>query len=168
MQIVLTRTAYNVDCTLSELVAGHTKLFGIEQPWNNNEKGHSCIPDGTYDLVPYYSNKHKAWTWCFHNAALGIWADPDMIPVYAEANGRSVCEIHSANWADQLEGCLALGLSHGILDNKQAVLNSKAAIQALITVLAPDGDVENAHGHTILIKPLDGLKGTSDYIYEPK
>ena len=168
MQIVLTRTAYNPSETLGELQAGNTKLYTIERPWLNNDPETSCVPDGTFDLVPYYSNKHQSWTWCLHNASLGIWTTPDMIPVYAEKNGRSTIEIHSANFAHELLGCIAPGLAHGIFEGQQAVLNSKAAMQALITVLAPDGDIKEAHGHTLLIKPLDGLKGTSDYMYEPK
>lgn len=168
MNLVLTRTTYGQNETQGELLVNGVKLFTIEQPWNNNEHGKSCVPDGTYDLVPYFSNKHHTWTWCLHNAALGIWATPDMIPVYAEANGRSVCEIHSANVASELQGCIAPGLGHGILEGQQAVLNSKSAIKVLVDALAPDGEIENAHGHTLQIKPLDGLKGTSGYIYEPK
>lgn len=180
MELVLTRNTYGQNETMGEMPVNGVKLFTIEQPWKDNLKGHSCVPDGTYDLVPYYSNKHQCWTWCLHNAALGIFATDTMIPEYAEANGRAECELHSATWAFQLEGCVAPGLAHGNIlvtpewsetyagQTLPGVLQSKSAIKVLVQALAPDGEIENAHGHTLQIRPLDGLNGTKDYIYEPK
>ena len=77
-----------------------------EQPWRNNEEGHSCIPVGDYKLLPYQSPAHGA-TVVFHNPDLDIYGTPEMIP--PGKTGRSLCEIHSANWPFQLRGCVAVG-----------------------------------------------------------
>jgi len=77
-----------------------------EQPWNNNISNHSCIPAGDYELLPYQSPAHGP-TVVFHNPALGIYGTPQMIP--AGTHGRSLCEIHNANWPYQLRGCVAVG-----------------------------------------------------------
>jgi hypothetical protein len=73
-----------------------------EQPWNDNQADHSCIPEGTYELMPYDSPAHGA-TVVFHNPALGIYGTPVMIP--PGAMGRSLCETHSANSPFQVKGC---------------------------------------------------------------
>lgn len=91
---------------------GRISLDGVdfaatcEQPWRNNEEGHSCIPVGDYKLLPYELPAHGA-TVVFHNPDLGIYGTPEMIP--AGKTGRSLCEIHSANWPFQLRGCVAVG-----------------------------------------------------------
>ena len=173
MQLILTREVYAPDYTQGVFSGPFTaKIYSIEQPFADNKPGHSCVPDGLYDLVPYYSPKHACWTFCLHNAALGIFALPDMIPEYA-INGRSVCEIHSANFASQLEGCIAPGLAWGHMKDdasgkdEAAVLQSKAAISVLMKVLAPDGEIEHAHGHTLLIRPETGQPGTKGYSWTP-
>ncbi|GGC71336.1 DUF5675 family protein [Undibacterium terreum] len=77
-----------------------------EQPWNNNLANHSCIPVGEYVLIPYQSPAHGP-TVVFHNPALGIYGTPEMIP--KGVSGRSLCEIHNANWPFQVKGCIAVG-----------------------------------------------------------
>lgn len=165
MQLSFTRDTYTPTETRGVGLLGN--LHTIEQPWVNNEDGHSCAPDGLYDLIPYYSDKHGCWTWCLHNPDLGIWATQDMIPQEARKNGRFVLELHSANWAFQLKGCIAPGLTCGMLEDKWAVMESKEAMQKIIAALAPDGDIENATGHTLLIQAAPGLLGTSGYTYIP-
>ena len=91
---------------------GRMSLDGVdfcatcEQPWRDNLEGHSCIPVGDYDLLPYDSPAHGP-TVVFHNPGLGIYGTPDRIP--PGKAGRSLCEIHSANWPFQLRGCVAVG-----------------------------------------------------------
>ncbi|HEY2068249.1 MAG TPA: DUF5675 family protein [Rhizomicrobium sp.] len=101
-----------------------------EQPWKNNAPGHSCIPAGQYDLLPYNSPKHGE-TVVFHNPALGIYGTPDRIP--AGCKGRSLCEIHPANWPRQLEGCVAVGLVVAdILPFGRGVTASDAVFRTLV------------------------------------
>ncbi|MGH9351264.1 MAG: DUF5675 family protein, partial [Terriglobia bacterium] len=86
-----------------------TTFYSIELPWRDNHPDLSCIPPGEYELRRYISPKHGK-TFCFHNPVLGVWALPAMIPA-GIVGARSLSEIHAANWADELLGCVGLGLS---------------------------------------------------------
>lgn len=89
-----------------------------ELPWRNNKNGVSCIPVGTYIAYWFNSPKHG---WCYQ---------------LKNVPKRSMVQIHSANYmADktlgklsELEGCIALGKSIGVLNGQTAVLSSKQAI----------------------------------------
>jgi hypothetical protein len=114
---------------------GHMSIDGVafcvtcEQLWNDNLEGHSCIPIGDYQLLPYLSPAHGP-TVVFHNPALGIYGAPDMIP--AGQTGRSLCEIHSANWPFQLKGCVAVGaIITNMPPNGMGVTQSVATLQQL-------------------------------------
>lgn len=129
--------------------AGERFWFTIEQPWRDNQKGVSCVPMGLYELVPYLSPTHGA-TWCLHNPPLGIYAG--FGPRAAPPGGRDFCELHSANWARQLEGCIALGIEGRPLYDPStghcmpAVEKSCDAIQELVLFLG-----RLSHGHTLSI-----------------
>lgn len=122
-------------------------FYAIELPWRNNAHDTSCVPAGTYALIPYFSPKHNAQTWCLHNPALSVYGT-DPVP----AGGRDHCEIHSANWAEQLLGCIALGLDHQPMYDpltgkvEPAVEHSKDAIARLLVILGP-----MSSGHTLTI-----------------
>jgi hypothetical protein len=77
-----------------------------EQPWNNNLPDTSCIPAGTYELLPYSSPVHGE-TVVFHNPALGVYGEQAMIP--KGKTGRFLCEIHVGNWPKDVKGCVAVG-----------------------------------------------------------
>jgi Family of unknown function (DUF5675) len=108
----------HLEITRHKKLSGPTGTFGAlvidgaviaqtcEQPWNGNAPGASCIPPGDYELRPYDSGAHGA-TVVFHNPALNVYATLDLIP--RGRPGRSLCEIHSANWPFQLRGCVAVG-----------------------------------------------------------
>ena len=94
-----------------------------ELPWHNNAHGISCIPAGAYICKWFNSPKHG---FCYQ-----VYGVPD----------RNLIEIHSANFmgdlprAKQLEGCIALGKSKGMLapnaaqPAQMAILQSKIAIE---------------------------------------
>ena len=64
----------------------------IERGWLDNKSRISCIPAGTYDVKLEYSNRFKT----------------DLYEIYGVSN-RSECKFHAANFAKQLNGCIALG-----------------------------------------------------------
>lgn len=144
MNLLLTRTDALVDCTrgLIKLDDG-TTLYSLELPWKNNEKNVSCVPPGVYQLIPYTSPKHDS-TWYLENTDLGVGG--------AGAH-RSFCEIHSANWASQLEGCIALGLDDKPMYNPAegeivaAVEQSMLAINRIKNVLGI-----GSNGNTLTIE----------------
>ena len=147
------QTVSGAEATTGTLIVDGQRFFSIEQPWRDNQAGHSCVPAGTYLLIPYMSPKHGA-TWCLHNPELNIYGQSKQ-PV--PAGGRSFCELHSANWAEQLEGCIALGLTgQPMLDPatgtvEPAVQESRNAIAQLLQILTP-----LSSGHTLKITRTTG------------
>ena len=133
--ILTMNTAPALNATAGRLTAATLSLFTIELPWDDNKPDVSCVPAGSYDLIPYDSPRHGA-TWRLHNAALNVYGTA-FVPI----GGRSEIELHSANFARQLLGCIALGLEAapmfddvtGIVE--PAVENSRDAVAELITVL---------------------------------
>ncbi len=94
-------------------------VFTIERPWLNNQHGISCIPNGVYDVEKYISPT-KGDVWLLQN-----------VP------NRSEIEIHPANFASQLEGCIAPGNAMGEIGGVPAVLGSQVTFHMLKSVL-PD------------------------------
>jgi hypothetical protein len=93
------------------------RFVTIELPWKSNQKDISCIPNGNFMVTKINSPKHGN---CF-----GITGVPE----------REDIEIHSANTADQLEGCIAVGLSWGYMEGKRAVFNSRIALKNLLDAM---------------------------------
>lgn len=139
-------TVSGAEATTGILIAGDQRFFSMEQPWNGNEAGHSCVPAGEYLLIPYYSPKHGA-TWCLHAPALNVYGTEPVPP-----GGRSYCELHSATWARQLKGCVALGLDGQPMFDpltgkvEPAIEESRDAIAELRQILTP-----LSSGHTLSI-----------------
>ena len=103
----------------------------LELPWKDNHPQTSCILPGpgdtaTYTVKTINSPKHG-------NPTYQVQDVPN----------RSMVEIHSANFAGdeskglhcQLLGCIALGKSIGILEDQQALLNSKVAVKEFMDIL---------------------------------
>ena len=99
------------------------KKEAIERGWRNNERGVSCIPPGEYPVRLEYSPKFKK----------------DLYEIY-EVPGRSECKFHAANFAYQLNGCIALGNNRRKINNDhyEDVTSSRFAMAAFHKAL--DGD----------------------------
>jgi len=76
------------------------KSEAIERGWMDNQNRISCIPSGEYPVLLEYSNKFKK----------------DLYEIYKVPN-RSECKFHAANYARQLNGCIALGKNRVDIDN---------------------------------------------------
>lgn len=114
--------------TQGTLRIGDLVLFTIEQPWNNNVIGHSCIPTGSYRVIPHVSPT-KGDCWIIDGPAQNVYAENP------PSGGRSLILIHSANFASQLEGCIAPGMNRGQIDGIDAVLSSREAMTQLQSIL---------------------------------
>lgn len=138
MIIQLLRTQYTDTSTVGYIDLAGWTFYTIEQPWRDNEQGHSCVPVGTYTLIPYVSPRHGA-TYCLHNPLLNIYGTGTIPP-----GGRSYCEIHSANWASQLNGCIALGSDDVPMFNpatgkvELAVEDSRNAVAKFLSIIGID------------------------------
>lgn len=104
-------------------MAGNAPFYTLEDPWNNNEVGNSCIPIGEYGLVlgMFYGGD-------------GVGGKKDY-PTYELQNvsGRDLIKIHVANMITQLLGCIALGLELGYMNNLWCVQKSQLAFDTFMS-----------------------------------
>lgn len=98
----LMRDTYWQTGTYGILYVEGRQFPSVEQPWNDNTPFESCIPEGTYTVSPRMSPRFGD---CF------ILSGGTVVKEEREAKDgqRYLCLIHSANWADQLQGCIAFG-----------------------------------------------------------
>jgi len=110
---LLERFAYLPGCTLGTLtIEGCPKLWTMERPWRDNVKRESCIPEGEYGLKAHLGRIQPAIL-------------IDGVP------RRTAILFHAANYASELQGCIAPGL-HWRTGEPPAVLNSRAAMSLLM------------------------------------
>ena len=96
MNGTLSRHSHGKFGTFSDLQIGGLELVMVEQDWENNKPYVSCIPNGTYILEYYVSEKHGP-SYILSNIELNIGK------FKGEAT-RFGCLIHKANLASQLQG----------------------------------------------------------------
>lgn len=107
----------------------------LELPWKKNETGISCIPDGTYEVVPRKSTKYGN-----HLHVTGV-------------KDREFILIHWGNYAGSLnpktkkvdiEGCILVGSAFADFDGDDVneITNSKNTFNALMKA-APEGFLLN-------------------------
>lgn len=156
MILTLTRDTPRLDCQEGILNLNGAQYFTMERPWLDDQPGLSCVSVGTYTLVPH-TVKHGALvgleTYALSNPGLGVFPEPPA--GYAGSNPmRIACLIHPANWAFQLEGCIAPGKARGLLtppnskSPEPAVLASKDAFNEILEALGGPGQL----GHTLVIQ----------------
>ncbi len=108
-------------------------LFTLERPWVEGLPGgmpfESCVPDGEYELLPHVRPNGD------HVLAL---RNPDLHVFYTkeergDEDGRYLILFHSANWVEQINGCIAPGLVRTIAENKRMVRSSRAAMAKIMS-----------------------------------
>lgn len=118
-----------------------TSFQTLELPWRANAEGKSCIPPGTYKVETRNSPKFG----------------PGVYEVKG-VSGRSAILIHSGNSAgntdkgqkSDVQGCILLGMSRGVVGGQAAVIESKAAVASFqqkmggqpftMTIIGASGD----------------------------
>ena len=128
MLIKIERFSYSKDETEGVMILPNGKRFAtIEKPWVPNPNGakggktfESCIPDGMYRLMPHES-RSKGPVYIIVNDDLGVYAFKRPMG-FEKDQGRRLCYIHSANWAFQLEGCIAPGLNRTPMRPKDGMI----------------------------------------------
>ncbi|RCW62617.1 hypothetical protein DET61_12319 [Marinobacter nauticus] len=119
--------AYTNRGVFGRLETPRRSYHSLELPWLGNRTSVSCIPEGVYTLGLRRSGVVERTT---GGQYLHGWEVQD-VP------GRTYIMIHPANTIDDLEGCIAPGLSTGVLpdnnrDPQWAILNSFAAFKMLM------------------------------------
>lgn len=113
--IVLTRRYFD-NCTRGVLTfPDGYELYTIENPWKQNKTYVSCIPEGTYDLAMRVSPVVQRTSRGRYEEGWEVIDVPD----------RTYIMFHIANTADDVEGCIGVGISEGRLAGKRAVLKSR-------------------------------------------
>jgi len=162
MELTLARFAYTPSETQGILRIDGWTCFTIEQPWRRwsypgGEPFKSCIPDGSFDLVPY-SRQNGDKVFALVNTDLGVHFRKGERRKDAQDNplGRYKCLFHSANYAHQVKGCIAPGEDR-IIDPKKhqlMVTNSRLTMTQILSRLRWE------NGHTIRVYQAPGAIDT--------
>ncbi len=123
-QVFINRTRSGPEGTFGELRIDDPNsdviCSTVELPWNNNHPRTSCVPCGTYIFNTYHSPVHG-----------DVWMTND-VP------GRSLIEIHAANWPSDLLGCIGVGCDYcEDLEGKPGVTDSVNTLKSLRSLLPP-------------------------------
>lgn len=126
MILTLTRFAYCETHTAGRIYFDNFRLHTIERPWLGNKPFKSCIPNGCYSMARRHSEKFG------HHFLL------------RDVPGRDLILIHPANYASELEGCIAIGLAytHDCHSKAHMVTHSQDAMKLLQRELAGVDEVE--------------------------
>lgn len=117
MELTLIREAYEDDHTRGTLYVNGTMFRTLEPAWLNNQKNKSCIPEGTYQWELRESPKFKK-----HILIKNI-------------QNRNLILIHVGNTTLDTRGCILIGKKAGKIQGKEAVLNSRTALEELLTII---------------------------------
>lgn len=158
MIIELVRHAYLPQATLGWLKLGALRIATLEEPWYPDLNGpggqrregalaESCVPDGTYRLVPHDSEKFPG-VYALVAPDLGVYRWPGDIPA-GQRWGRSAILIHAGNSTTDIMGCIAVGKRHGYEQGMPWVYESRAALDQLRERLKRDT-------HVLTIRPTHG------------
>ena len=114
MNLFLTRDYRDPFVTLGTLSINGSRWQTLERPWIKDDasvcgrKGVSCVPTGTYRLVPHNSESHPK-VWALVNPVLQVYHFDQDVPVSQCGVARTTVLIHPANYASELRGCIAPG-----------------------------------------------------------
>lgn len=108
-RLTLKRIESNSRVTLGFIYFDNFIYHTLELPWKNNKLFISCIPDGVYRCAIRQSPKNGE------------------VYELQGVSGRTYIQIHTANIASDLSGCIAIGCRFGTQLGQLAVLSSKRA-----------------------------------------
>lgn len=94
----------------------------LENPYRNTKKD-SAIPLGIYKCKRDYTGKFQYWK-------------------VLDVPGRENIEIHPGNTEKDTEGCILLGEKWDIMNNELAIINSKATLEKLKSILPEEFELE--------------------------
>lgn len=149
--LIRERQQPSADCTLGLILIpdANLTLCSMERPWiasstcKGGLKGKSCVPLGTYKLERHDSKKHpRTFALVNHDLDVVHYEGDDQDP----DEDRATCLIHPANFARQLMGCIAPGLSTSTFNGEYMVTSSVRAMEKFRAA------VPWTDGHTLTIR----------------
>lgn len=158
--MILSRFAYTPTDTQGRLIIGDWSCFTIERPWiRSDHRGgtpfESCIPDGIYSVAPFIRpNGDMALS--IVNPELGVYLNEHDRPEDSAGNrhGRYLCLIHSANFADEVVGCIAPGRRRRNADRGVMVTQSRDTMAEIIELGSSHNRLEIRQAPGALDAPL--------------
>lgn len=137
-RLLLIRDDWSTNETTGRLVFGGQELATLERPWIPSSPGgepfKSCVPAGLYRLVRH-RRKNGDTVLALINHGLGVYYEKDDRP---NGVGRYLILIHSANWVDQIAGCIAPGLAAALSNRGPMVTSSRIAMDRIMDYLRAD------------------------------
>ena len=121
--ILLRRYYQDEDVTLGFLSVKfikHLPLYTLENPWKDNHRNISCIPEGIYRLKDYSSLKYQS------------------VFEICEVPNRTKILFHIGNYPEDTRGCILPGLGSQFYGNRLMVTRSGDAMR-LFKEIANDG-----------------------------
>lgn len=115
-RLELKRISTNTEVTLGVLIdvgTGLPLMVTLELPDRGNQRSISCIPKDIYKVGLHSSDRYKN------------------VFILDDVPGRSGILIHVGNTVSDVEGCILVGESYGVLGGKPAVLNSRKSFKIL-------------------------------------
>lgn len=106
--------------------------FTMEREWLNNTPSQSCIPNGTYTLEWHDSPRYGR----------RLHVVSDVLGVGIHEGLRTHILLHPANWAHQLEGCIAIGESFRQHMKGLMVTSSSTKLGKLEEILKDETDIK--------------------------
>lgn len=163
MIVKLFRFSYSPTETEGILRVGSLELATIEQPWVPNPNGapggkpfQSCIPDGMYRLT-YFQRPNGDNAFLIWNPDLGVYRNEDD---HEPGKGRHLCLIHKANWAHQVQGCVAPGMLREAMPRPVDGFNAQAVRQSGTAMGKLYGQLKHEQ-HILSITSTKGAKDVS-------
>lgn len=152
MNLILERYYYGTRRTRGRLHAGNEVFQTLERPWIKTPlhlggaNFESCVPDGTYKLVPWDSEDHpNCYALINHDLDVHLY-EP------ADGMGRWAILIHVGNYIKDIVGCIAPGLTG---DETGDVWSSAKAMNRLRAHLGDES-------HTLVIRSKGANNGSTD------
>lgn len=120
MDLRVERHIFTEHSTIGKLfISGEFNCFTLEPAWRTDDIKPRAIPEGTYNLVIRYSEKHRR-----------------TVPGIQDVPGFSDIEIHPGNGPQDTEGCLLVGEVIGP-ERADWISQSEGAFYSLMEVLLP-------------------------------
>lgn len=146
MDLELFRDYRDPGCTLGSIDSFGRRLQTMERPWVPSAdsiagtKGVSCVAPGKYKLERHNSEAHQN-VWALVNATLDVYHFESDVPPGRKGKARTAVLIHSANWAEELRGCIAPGKERVKDGLVWKVERSRDALNELRNIMAGKLDV---------------------------
>ncbi len=146
LELELFRDYRDPGCTLGIVESFGRRLQTLERPWVPSPnsvagtKGVSCIAPGRYRLERHNSEAHPN-VWALVNPSLDVYHFEHEVPRDRSGKARTAVLIHSANWAEELRGCIAPGKERLRQGKVWCVQRSRDALNEFRNILAGKIDV---------------------------